>query len=575
MSLEPIWRSHYEDGVATEVDTTDHLLTEDLTEAANRYPGHTALHLVLKYLPLGLTLQSKTTYRELDLASNRVAHALRSLGLKAGDRVAIMLPNTPQYVTSLYGILKAGLVVVNANPIYTAPELEHIFSDSNAKAVICMSGGLETVRSIQANTELEHILITDINETLPGLARKLSSRQLTALGHMAEVVYGGGVYNLHLLMSQQTARSMAPAGEPDSLAVLQYTGGTTGQPRAAVLTHRSLGTNTSQTRAWFAKARDGEEVMMGALPFFHIFGLAITVLLSVRIGARIVITPNPRDTEQNLRLVSKEGITVFPGVPALYNAVINHEKVGEYNLSSVDFCISGGAPLPMEVQETFNRLTGGNLVEGYGLTECSPVVAANPLKGEARDGKIGLPFPSTEVRIVNVETDADGNYMDAEPGAEGELCVRGPQLMKEYWQQPEATAETIDKDGWLHTGDIVTMDDDGYLAVVDRKKELILVGGFNVVPREVEEVLYAHPAVLEAAVAGLPDERSGERVKAWVVLHEGQQATEEEIRDYCRKSLTGYKVPREVAFKDELPKSLVGKILRRLLVEAETGQSAA
>ena len=254
MTLEPIWRSHYEDGVSAEVDTTDHLLTDDLTETVNRYPGHTALHLVLKYLPLGLTLQSKVTYRELDLASNRVAHALRSLGLKQGERVAIMLPNTPQYVIALYGILKAGLVVVNTNPIYTAPELEHIFSDSNAKAVICMSGGLETVRSIQANTEIEHILITDINETLPGLARKLSSRQLTALGHMAEVVYGGGVYNLHLLMSQQTARSLAPVGDPDSMAVLQYTGGTTGQPRAAVLTHRSLGTNTSQTRAWFAKA---------------------------------------------------------------------------------------------------------------------------------------------------------------------------------------------------------------------------------------------------------------------------------------------------------------------------------
>ena len=366
---------------------------------------------------------------------------------------------------------------------------------------------------------------------------------------------------------------MASSAEPDSIAVLQYTGGTTGQPRAAVLTNRSLGTNTSQTRAWFAKARDGEEVMMGALPFFHIFGLAITVLLSVRIGARIVITPNPRDTEQNLRIVAKEGITVFPGVPALYNALINHENVGNYDLSSVDYCISGGAPLPGEVQETFNRMTGGNLVEGYGLTECSPVVAANPLKGEARNGKIGLPFPSTEIRIVNIEQDDDGNYVDTEPGAEGELCVRGPQLMKEYWEQPEATAETIDKDGWLHTGDIVTMDDDGYLAVVDRKKELILVSGFNVVPREVEEVLYTHSAVMEAAVAGIPDDQSGERVKAWVVLHEGQQATEDEIRDFCRKSLTGYKVPREVEFKDELPKTLVGKILRRLLVEAETGSS--
>lgn len=574
MSLSPVWRQSYEEGAPHSVEPANRLLGDDLSATADRFPNHTALHLVLKYLPLGITIQSKKTYRDWDLDSNRLAHALKGLGLQAGDRVAVMLPNTPQYAVALFGISKAGCIVVNANPIYTAAELQHQFKDSNAKAVICMSGGLEKVRSIQRETELEHIIITDINDSISGLFHKLSSKPLRALGHIADVTYGDGVYSLAQLMAQERAAALQSEARPDDPALFQYTGGTTGLPKAAVLSHNSLLTNVSMSRAWMTQAREGEEVILGAIPFFHIFGLSIAVLLNVRLGGRLVITPNPRDTEQNLRLIQAERASIFPGVPAMYNAIINHENVEQYDVRSVRYCIAGGAPLPREVQETFNRITGGSLVEGYGLTECSPVVAANPLQGQVKNGTVGTPFPSTEIRIVGLEAEADGSFADVEPGAEGELCVKGPQLMLEYWKQPEETAATIDADGWLHTGDIATIDDEGYITLVDRKKDLIIVSGFNVVPREVEEALYAHEAILEAAVAGLPDPQRGEIVKAYVVLKPGQTLTADEVKEYCKQTLAPYKIPREVAFMDELPKTLVGKILRRLLVEEDLKNAA-
>lgn len=575
MSIEPVWRSFYEDDVPHEIQPANRLLKDDLSATADRFPNHTALHLILKYLPLGLTVEAKVTYRELDLDSSRLANALIDLGLKRGDRVAIMLPNTPQQVISLFGISKAGCIVVNANPIYTASELEHQFRDSNTKAVICMSGSLEKIRGLQANTEIEHILITDINDSVTGLFHKLSSRPLRDLGHMTDVVYGDGVYSFQQLLAQHNAAEPVTASQPspDDPAIMQYTGGTTALPKAAVLTHNSLLTNVSMTRAWLPQAKDGGEVTLGALPFFHIFGLSIAILLGVRLAARIVITPNPRDTEQNMKLIAKEGVTIFPGVPAIYNAIIHHEAMQSYDMTSVRYCISGGAPLPQQVQEEFNRISGASLVEGYGLTECSPVVAANPLLGKVKNGTIGVPFPSTEIRIVSTEPNEEGEFEDVEPGAEGELLVRGPQNMLEYWNRPEETAETLDPNGWIHTGDIVTQDEEGYLTIVDRKKDLIIVSGFNVVPREVEEVLYKHPAVLEAAVAGFPDEQRGEIVKAYIATHPGQTLTVDEVKEFCAESLAPYKVPREVAFRDELPKSMVGKVLRRILVEEDLGQS--
>ena len=569
MTMSPVWHKSYVEGVPTQVDVPNSLLGQELEGTANQFPGNTALHLVLKYLPLGIAIQSQMTYRELDLATNRFARALRSLGVKPGDRVGIMLPNTPAYVIAFFGISKAGCVVVNANPIFTASELSHLFADSNAKAVVCMSGGLEKVKSFQSETEIEHIIISDINDSIGGIFGKLAAKSLKQLGHIADVTYGNGVYSFDMLVRQETAAPIENDAEPDDMAILQYTSGTTGLPKAAVLSHNNILTNVSMCKEWMVGVTPGKEVILGALPYFHVFGLVVGVLLNVRLGGRLVITPNPRDTEQNLKMMDKEKPTIFPGVPAMYNAIVNHEDVEKYDVQSIRYCISGGAPLPLEVQERFARISGGLLVEGYGMTECTAAAVANPLGGVVKNGTIGTPMPSTEIRIVSLGEDDTEVGEDVVTGDRGELLLRGPHVMREYWRNPEETAATLDSEGWLHTGDIAVADEDGYLTLVDRKKDLIIVGGFNVVPREVEEVLYKHDSVLEAAVAGLPDAHSGEIVKAYVVAKPGKTLTAEQVLEHCRQELAPYKVPKEVAFKEELPKTLVGKILRRALVEAD------
>jgi long-chain acyl-CoA synthetase len=569
MTMRPVWHKSYVEGVPTQVDVPNLLLGQELEGTANQFPGNTALHLVLKYLPLGIAIQSQMTYRELDLATNRFARALRSLGVKPGDRVGIMLPNTPAYVIAFFGISKAGCVVVNANPIFTASELSHLFADSNAKAVVCMSGGLEKVKSFQSETEIEHIIISDINDSIGGIFGKLAAKSLKQLGHIADVTYGNGVYSFDMLVRQETAAPIENDAEPDDMAILQYTSGTTGLPKAAVLSHNNILTNVSMCKEWMVEVTPGKEVILGALPYFHVFGLVVGVLLNVRLGGRLVITPNPRDTEQNLKMMDKEKPTIFPGVPAMYNAIVNHEDVEKYDVQSIRYCISGGAPLPLEVQERFARISGGLLVEGYGMTECTAAAVANPLGGVVKNGTIGTPMPSTEIRIVSFGEDDTEAGEDVVTGVRGELLLRGPHVMREYWRNPEETAATLDSEGWLHTGDLAVADEDGYLTLVDRKKDLIIVSGFNVVPREVEEVLYKHDSVLEAAVAGLPDAHSGEIVKAYVVAKPGKTLTAEQVLEHCRQELAPYKVPKEVAFKEELPKTLVGKILRRALVEAD------
>ncbi len=569
MTMSPVWHKSYVEGVPTQVDVPNLLLGQELEGTANQFPGNTALHLVLKYLPLGIAIQSQMTYRELDLATNRFARALRSLGVKPGDRVGIMLPNTPAYVIAFFGISKAGCVVVNANPIFTASELSHLFADSNAKAVVCMSGGLEKVKSFQFETEIEHIIISDINDSIGGIFGKLAAKSLKQLGHIADVTYGNGVYSFDMLVRQETAAPIENDAKPDDMAILQYTSGTTGLPKAAVLSHNNILTNVSMCREWMTEVTPGKEVILGALPYFHVFGLVVGVLLNVRLGGRLVITPNPRDTEQNLKLMDKEKPTIFPGVPAMYNAIVNREDVEKYDVQSIRYCISGGAPLPLEVQERFAGISGGLLVEGYGMTECTAAAVANPLGGVVKNGTIGTPMPSTEIRIVSLGEDDTEAGEDVVTGVRGELLIRGPHVMREYWRNPEETAATLDSEGWLHTGDIAVADEDGYLTLVDRKKDLIIVSGFNVVPREVEEVLYKHDSVLEAAVAGLPDAHSGEIVKAYVVAKPGKTLTAEQVLEHCRQELAPYKVPKEVAFKEELPKTLVGKILRRALVEAD------
>ncbi len=360
----------------------------------------------------------------------------------------------------------------------------------------------------------------------------------------------------------------------DDPVLFQYTGGTTGVPKAAMLTHHNLVGNCYQMQAWLTDVVFGKEKLLLALPAFHVYGMSVGLLLAVHMGAEIVMVPNPRDTAHIIEVISKEKVTFYPAVPAMYIAIINNPKVSQFNLHSVKACLSGGSPLPSEVATQFEALTGGKLVEGYGLTETSPLAAGNPIYGETRVGSIGLPFPSTLCAICALEPGADGTFERLAQGEEGELIIKGPQVMIGYWKMPDETARAIDSEGWLHTGDIARMDPDGYFYIVDRKKDLIIASGYNVVPREVEEVIFQHPKVQDVAVAGVPDPKRGETVKAYVVLKPGQQCSVDEIRSFCKERLAPYKVPTLVDFRTELPMTQAGKVLRRQLVEEDKAKLA-
>lgn len=570
------WLSSYEQGVPATVEVPNIPLQQFLKDSAQKYPGKTAVRMVLRYLPLGLAVQAKLTYRELDELSDRFAAALAAQGIQKGSRVSIMLPNCPQQVVMYFGVLKAGAIVVNTNPTYPPHELEPLMKNSGAEAIVTLSGLYQRVKQIQPNTNLKTIILTDLSDHVTALFRRTVNKQLAAKGMYAEVPSGGGVFYYKDLIGRYPARAPAVQFDPAyDTAVFQFTGGTTGIPKAAELTHRNLVANTVQMQAWFTDVSPGNEKVLLALPAFHVYGMTVGMLFGISVGAEVVVVPDPRDTAHILETLHCEHITLYPGVPAMYIAIINHPRVTEYNLRSIKACLSGGSALPVEVAQKFDEITGGRLVEGFGMSESSPVTHANPIKGRVKYGSIGIPIPSTEAAIVALEPDESGHYKFLGIGEEGELVVRGPQVMKGYYNNLEETAKTIDADGWLHTGDIARMDEDGYFYIVDRKKDLIIAGGYNVVPREVEEVLFMHPKVMEAAVVGVPDPKRGETVKAFIVLKEGQTATAEEIREFCKEHLAPYKVPTLVEFRKELPKTQVGKVLRRMLVAEEKAKQAA
>jgi long-chain acyl-CoA synthetase len=573
MTTQP-WFANYENGVPTSVTIPAIPLSQLLVDSAQKYANHIALRFILKYLPLGIKIQSTFTYRQLDEATDRFAAALQKLGVRKGDRVSIMLPNIPQQVIAYFGILKAGAIVVNTNPTYTPRELRHQLSDSGAETMVLLSGLYDRLAQIREHTSVKNVIIADVPATLGWPFNRLVEKQVRASGIMKDVPSTPGLTYFHDLLNDANAKPSRAPIEPDDVALLQYTGGTTGTPKAAMLTHHNLVANAAQMQAWFVTAEAGKEKVLGALPFFHVYGMTVAMLYGLSTGSEVIITPDPRNLNLVLEIIQNEKVSIYPGVPAMYVGINNHPKVKEYNLRSIKACLSGGAALPVEVSQKFMEITGGRLVEGYGMTESSPVATANPINGEARVGSIGLPVSNTEIRIVALEPDANGQYQPLGVGEEGELTIRGPQVMKGYWNRPDETAQTLRTDGWLHTGDIARMDEDGYFYIVDRKKDLIIASGYNVVPREVEEVLFMHSAVLEAAVAGVPDARRGETVKAFVVLKEGQSVTESELRDFCKENLAPYKVPTLVEFRQELPKSQVGKVLRRLLVEAEPEKEA-
>jgi len=563
------WLKFYEKEVPAAIDIPDIPLYQILVDAAARMPNRPAVRMIVKYLPLGIKIQSRLTYRQLDKASSRFAAALHALGIRKGDRVAIMLPNILQQVIAFYGILKAGAVLVNTNPTYTARELQHQLGDSGARAIVMLSGLYSRLAEIREQIAIEHVIIADLHETLAWPFSSLVARQLRAKGLVADLPDAPDIHRFGKLLKHHPPRPPKVDYRPEDVALLQYTGGTTGSPRGAMLTQHNLVANAYQCKAWVPQMIYGQERLLAALPAFHVYGMTTGTLFTHVNGAEQVLVPDPRDVDHILKVIHNEKISIYPAVPAMYAAIDNHPHVDEYDLRSIKICLSGGSALPVEVSNQFEKLTGGRLVEGYGLTESSPLACGNPIRGERRVGSIGLPFPSTHVAIVSLEPDEDGDYTELPPNTEGELVVYGPQVMAGYWNATEDAEPAIDKTGGLHTGDIARMDDDGFIYIVDRKKDLIVASGFNIVPREVEEVLFMYDKVMEAAVAGVAHPKRGETVKAFVVLKPGQTATEEEIRNFCRLNLAPYKVPTAVEFRTELPKTQVGKVLRRLLAAEE------
>jgi long-chain acyl-CoA synthetase len=555
MVEERPWLKNYPDEIPKSLSYPTAPVQQYLINTAEAFPDKPAIHFMGK----------ETTYKEIYQKARQLAGYLQKLGITKGDRVAIMLPNTPQAVISYYGVLLAGGVVVMTNPLYMERELEYQMNDSGSKVIITLDILFPRVSKVLPNTQLKHIIVTAIKDELPFPKNLIYPFiQKKQYGIVVNVKHEG---NHHLL----TEISKQPAGQlktfdfnfEEDLALLQYTGGTTGFPKGVMLTHKNLVSNAAMCKAWMYKCKPGEEKVLGILPLFHVYGMTTVLILSVMDGHKMILLPK-FDAETTLKTIHKQKPTLFPGAPTIYIGLLNHPKLKEYDLSSIDSCISGSAPLPVEVQQNFESITGGKLVEGYGLTESSPVTHANFLWDRPRiKGSIGVPWPDTDAAIFSMETGEP-----QPPGEIGELAVKGPQVMKGYWNKPEDTAQTL-RDGWLLTGDLGYMDEDGYFYVVDRKKDMIIAGGFNIYPREIEEVLYEHPEVQEVVVAGIPDPYRGETVKAYVVLHEGSQLTEEELNKFARKHLAAYKVPRIYEFRNELPKTAVGKILRRALVEEE------
>jgi long-chain acyl-CoA synthetase len=551
------WHRVYEPGVPKDVPAPALTLPALLDRAAERHPQRIALRLFLDArLPA-----PALTYAALRERTLRFATALFQLGVRKGDRVALMLPNGPELVTAFFGALRIGAVPVNTNPMYVARELQAQLDDSGSETLVVLDQLFPRLREIHAATRVRRAIVVDLLENLPWPARLLARASRARRGERPRVPADTDVLWFHELLGEYPPTPPGAELRMSDLALLQYTGGTTGTPKGAMLTHANLAANASQSAAWFPRMREAEEVILGAVPLFHVYGLTAVLLLGVSAAAEIVLVPRPRPIDIVLEALQRFRPTLFPGVPTLYAGIADHPRAAQFELPTGTQCLSGAASLPASLVARFEALTGGRLVEGYGLTETSPLTHGNPVHGERRVGSIGVPVPGTDARVLDLAT---GEPLPA--GREGELEVRGPQVMAGYWQRPDETALVL-RDGWLRTGDICRMDEDGYFYLVDRRKDMIDASGFKVFPREVEEALLMHPAVAEAVVAGVPDRYRGETVKAFVVLRPQQAATADEIIAFTRLHLAPYKIPRQVEIRRELPKSLVGKYLRRVLVE--------
>jgi long-chain acyl-CoA synthetase len=548
-----------------------------LQEAAEKHPDSPAV--VFPIAPMARRL----TYRQLASEAEQFAKALASLGVKKGDRVGLVLPNSPQFVVAFYALQRLGAVSVGNNPLYTQREMSHQLADAGIDVLIVLDVLYPLIGAIREQVGLKKVIVTEIGDYLGFPINKLSrvkqKREAQKEGHPWPPVPADHQVITWASLMRGSYPDLPPleVNAKEDVACLVYAGGTTGLSKGAMLTHYNVVSNALQTAAWFVDTKEGEEGILCILPFFHSYGLNAVMSVGIAKAMKLILLPR-FELETALKAIDKEKPTLFPGVPRIYIAINESPESKNYDLSSIRACFSGAAPLPVAVAEKFEGISGGRLVEGYGLTETSPVTHINPIYGKRKFGSIGLPIPDTDCKIV----DLDEPEKEVAQGDEGELCIAGPQIMKGYWNRPEETAEMIrvHSDGirWLHTGDIAKVDEEGYFSIVDRKKDMIIVSGFNVYPTDVEQVLYRHPKIKQVCVVGIPDDRTGEAVKAFVVLKEGETAEPEEVLAWTRDEkhgLTGYRAPRHVEFRAELPTTMVGKVLRRVLQDEEKQKTAA
>ncbi len=554
--MERPWYAFYDEGVPREVEYPEVPLFELMRRTAEESPDKPAIDF----------LGYKMSFGQLWQQTRSFARALQDLGVKPGDRVSIMLPNTPQFVIAFYGTLLAGAVAVNTNPLYTPRELSHQLRDSGAETLVILDLLWPRYTEIAGEVPVKNVITTGIQDYLPFPKNWLFPLKAKKEGTWVNLPQQENRHDWRKI-TKTAPEPNVPQIAADDLALLQYTGGTTGVSKGAMLSHRNLISNVYQIDAWEPGQVWKNGVMLSVIPFFHVYGMTVSMNYSVMRGMKMVLLPR-FDIAEVVTAIEKHQVTHFPGVPTMYVAFNTFPGIEKRNIRSVKVCLSGAAPLPVEVANKFEELTGAKLVEGYGLTEAAPVTHCNPLYGKRKVGSIGLPFPSVDAYA------ADPEGKELPPGEVGELVLKGPNVMLGYWNRPEETAQTL-KDGWLFTGDVARMDEEGYFYIVDRKKDMIIAGGYNIYPREVEEVLYQHPAVKEAAVVGVPDAYRGETVKAFLVLKEGYEGEvgEDELKAFARERLAAYKVPKLWEFREELPKTAVGKILRRLLrAEEESRQ---
>ena len=556
------WIKAYERGAPAQLHYPEQTLPDLLAAAVGRYADLPALAY------FGGTL----SYRDLDQLSAQFANRLLQFGLRKGDRVLVILPNIPQFLIAHFGILRAGGINAAISPLLVEREIEQLARDAGAKIVLVLDSFYSKIADLLARGVVERVIVATPDEYLPVYQRLFYP--LKAEGKKPEIRDDPRrrLYRFRRLLRGAPSDPPRVPLSPDDVATFQYTGGTTGLPKAAMLTHRNLIANAMQIRGWVPSLRAGEEVLLSIMPFFHAYGTTLCLHLAILMGAKQVILPR-FNVQEVLAAIRTHRPTVFPGVPMMYVAIcsaVREDPAKAEGLSSIRYCVSGASSLPVEVREEFERLTGAHLAEGYGLSEAAPVTHINPLDGRTRSGKIGLPIADVEICLADPTTGepfAGGGAV----GVPGELLIRGPQIMRGYWQRPEESAEVL-RDGWLHTGDIATMDEDGYFAIVDRKKDVIITGGENIYPREIEEVLYGHPKVQEAVVLGVAHEVAGQAVKAYIVPREGETLTRREILTYCGEHLAKYKVPRQIEFRESLPKTLTGKVLRRVLLDEEAAR---